>query len=140
MRVRTLVLIIIVALALPVAGVAVFSWLVLDPPFCGTPPTHREEGRQEAFVRAHLPDASDFKWTVMDCDDNGQAYLSFSTRLTRDAASDAFLRDPACKISKEVDASPGDATCRSDNTNVSIYLDDSKGGINTHGELYPDQR
>lgn len=105
-QVLIFVLITVSALAVLVGGVVVAGYVLLANPFCAKPPTQEERHQQEAFVLAHLPDASDFEWTVMDCDDNGQAYLSFSTRLTRDAASAVFLRDPACKASTEVDASP----------------------------------
>ncbi len=135
-RVRTRVLIVIVALVLVLGGL-IFGWFVLENPSCAKPPTPQERSQQESFVIAHLPDAGDFECTVMDCDENGQAYLSFDTSLTRAASSAAFLRDPACRASTEADASPGDPTCRSGNTNVTIYL--TKDVLHADGELYLDQ-
>ncbi len=70
----------------------------------------------------------------MDCDDNGQVVLDFTTRQAGDAASQAFLRDPVCHPSTEPDASSGDANCRVGKLEVSIYLEDT-GAADTNGEL-----
>ena len=124
----------VVVLAALVGVLVLLGRYVLEDPTCAKPPTQQERTQQEAFVRTHLPDARDFEWTVMDCDDNGQASVDFTTRQRGSAASKAFLSDPACRASVEPDASPGDVTCTSGDFEVSIYLED-KGAIDTYGEL-----
>lgn len=104
--------------------------------FCASPPSERDKARQESFVRAHVADARDLEWTVMDCDDLGQAYLGFTTALAPEAAGGAFRQDTACSPSTEPDAGPADVICTSNGVRVSIYLE-PREDTQTHGELYP---
>lgn len=71
----------------------------------------------------------------MDCDDNGQVVLDFTTRQGGEAASGAFTRDPACHPSTEPDAALGDVNCRvGGKLEVAIYFEDP-GAADTNGEL-----
>lgn len=129
---RVLISVVIVAL-LVTAAVLCGRWFLSDTT-CGSPPTQQVRSQQEGFVKAHLPDAGQFEWTVMDCDDNGQIVLNFTTRTTGKAANAAFLRDPACRPSNEPDASAGDVDCQTGAVEVFIFLED-KGAIDTEGQL-----
>ena len=51
--------------------------------YCFRPPSQQEQGRQQAFVLAHLPDAREFEWETSDCDDEGLCVLSYTTALDR---------------------------------------------------------
>ena len=133
---RTLVLPIVIVLV-AVAGVSLVVARDVSHEFhCANPPTPQQRTEQESFVTAHLPDARDFKWTVMDCDDQGQAYLDFSSRRRGTDVSHAFLQDPTCRASAQPDASAGDVTCVSGGVAVSISFEDH-GAIDTHGQLSP---
>ena len=123
-----------VIVALLVTAIVLLGRWFLSDPTCGSPPTQPVRTQQEVFVKAHLTDARDFEWTIMDCDDNGQVVLDFTTRQTGKAASEAFLKDSVCRPSIEPDASTGDVECRTGKVEVSIYLED-KGAIDTDGEL-----
>ena len=107
--------------------------------FCASPPSQQERIRQESFVLAHVADARDLEWTVMDCDDAGQASLGFTTTLTPGAAGEAFRKDLACSPSTEPDAEPDDVICTSSGVRVSIYFE-PREDIQTHGELDPHQQ
>lgn len=61
-----------------------------------SPPSEPEMQVQEAFLRSHVSDASGLEWTVLDCDDHGDAYLAFTTALTSVAAREGFLTDASC--------------------------------------------
>ena len=129
---RVLVVVVVLAL-LGTAVVLLGRWFWSDAT-CQTPPSQQTRAEQEAFVSTHLPDAGDFRWTVMDCDDEGQVVLEFTTPETGDAASRAFVRDPACRSSTEPDAASGDVACRVGTLEVEIYLVDTGAAV-TDGEL-----
>lgn len=135
---RLTVTLIIAAVLAVTAGGIMLGRYILDDPMCARPPTPPRRVQLQAFVTAHLPDARNFDWTVSDCDENGQAYLDFTTRSTGHAASKAFLADPACATSREPDAEAGDVTCSANTTQISIYLEDT-GAIDTDVELAIDQ-
>ena len=128
------VLVVVVVLALLATAIVLLGRWFLDEATCQTPLTQETRTQQETFVRAHLPDAGDFQWMVMDCDDNGQVVLDFTTRQAGDAASQAFSRDPACHPSTEADADSGDVSCRVGKLEVAIYLEDT-GAADANGEL-----
>jgi hypothetical protein len=127
---------VVVVLALLGTTVVVLANHVIGGFFCASPPGEREKARQESFVRAHVADARHLEWTVMDCDDQGQAYLDFMTTLTPRAAGEAFRKDAACSRSTEPDAEPDDVTCTSNGVRVSIYFE-PREDTQTDGELYP---
>ncbi|WP_091186063.1 hypothetical protein [Microlunatus flavus] len=131
-------LVALLVIGLAIAGVVVILVRDVSQTYrCADPPSTQQRAEQEAFVSAHLPDASDFEWTVADCDDQGQASLTFTTRQRGTTATRAFLQDGACRASREPDASLGDVTCMSYGVTVFIYLEDH-GAIDTYGELSPD--
>jgi len=132
-RVRR-VLVVVVVLALLATAVVLLGRWFLSETTCQTPLSQEMRTQQETFVRAQLPDAGDFQWMVMDCDDNGQVVLDFTTRQAGDDASQAFSRDPACHPSTEPDAAPGDVNCRVGKLEVAIYLEDTGAAV-TNGEL-----
>lgn len=136
-RVRALAVALVVALL--VGAGLLLAERALEGTGCASPPTPQEREEQESFVRAHLGDARDFEWTVMDCDDLGQAYLDFTTRQRGSAASASFLQDPACSPSTEPAASSGDVVCTSGGTVVDLSFEDH-GAIETDGELAPRRR
>lgn len=128
----------IVVLVVAITGVvAIVGRDISRASRCADPPSPQQRADQEAFVTAHLPDARDFEWAIADCDDQGQASLSFTTRQRGTTATRAFLRDEGCRASEGPDTNWGDVTCMSNGLSVFIYLEDN-GSVDTHGELSPD--
>lgn len=104
---------------------------------CAKPPTQEERTQVASFLKVHVDDARDLDWTVMDCDDNGLAYLNFTTSMTPGRVSEAFLNDPACSPSNEQDADAfGDVTCRTGNGDVFMDTEPNTGTW-TKGALTP---
>ena len=89
---RKVSLLIVLVLVIAFGAVAGYFFQDLSP-FCTTPtePTAEEKQTQETFVLEHLPDARNLVWTIADCDDDGVAYLDFTTSLAPNEARDAFL-------------------------------------------------
>jgi hypothetical protein len=137
-RRATRVLIVVVVLGLLTTAAVVLARYVFGDGGCANPPTEQERRRLESFLVAHVADARDLGWTVMDCDDLGQAYLAFTTSKTPVEVSASFLADPACSRDTGPDASATDVTCRSGGTEVSIFTEPDTGTW-TRGELSPSQ-
>lgn len=132
-RARRVLVVVVVVAALGAAATLLGRWFLSDAT-CQTSLTEKTRSEQEAFVSAHLSDARDFAWRVMDCDDDGQVVLQFTTRQAGHLATQAFLLDPACHPSTEADAAPGDVGCRVGRLEVAVYLEDT-GAASTAGEL-----
>lgn len=102
---------------------------------CASPPTVSERAAQEVFVQARIPDASGLRWTVEDCDDFGQAYLSFQTKASVTEANEAFLSDPACSTLQ--DGSEDLVVCEVEGGSVTlVFYPSESNGDPTTGELY----
>lgn len=120
----------VLATGVLVGGVAAYRFVLNDIVNC-SPPSQDELRAQEAFVRAHLSNVSDVELGVLDCDDDGAGYVSFTTELSATVARAAFLADRACSLSTDPNGS--DVTCTS--AGVPVYLSFEEAGRLTDGEL-----
>lgn len=68
------------------------------------PAGQRKLAAQAKVVRDRLPDATDFEVQTYDCDCGGSAFLSFRSGMAPAAARAAFLSDPRCQPTNDVDA------------------------------------
>lgn len=114
----------------------VASWYAFTDVVDCSPPSQRELEAQQAFVEAHVSDASNFELGALDCDDNGAGYVYFTTGLTPAAAEATFLAEGSCSYSQVASNDRG-VVCTSDGVQVQLFfeaVDDKR----TDGELYMD--
>lgn len=109
----------------------------LDGSSCAQPPTQEERIQLESFLKAHVEDARDLEWTVMDCDDDGLAWLNFTTSMTPGRVEKAFLKDSACLPSRAGAATAfGNVTCHVGEINAILDTEPDTGTW-TEGTLTP---
>lgn len=72
-------------------------------------------------MKTHVSDARDFVWSVADCDDQGEAFLSFRTELAATVVSQSFLADPACSPSDADDAAENEVMCKAGAATSYLY-------------------
>ena len=132
-RQRRTVRIVYVVLIAAVLIIGAVSYRSVDDTFQCSPPSDAELKSQEAFVRAHVADASDIELGTADCDGYGHGYVSFTTRLTATSARDAVLADRSC--SPDDDAEEANAvSCTSGKFEVYVVFE-AAGTGKTTGEL-----
>ena len=101
-----------------------------DLTYCSRPPSQQEQGRQQAFVLAHIPDAERFEWGTADCDDQGASVLRYTTDLDLDAATETFRTDPHCSAPTDPNLDPATLICESGAVRVEIGFElDSDGQV-----------
>jgi hypothetical protein len=135
-RRRVLLALVVLAVVLPICGLlAAREWD--DLTYCSRPPDQQEQGRQQAFVLAHIPDAQGFEWETSDCDDQGVSVLSYRTDLDPDAATETFRADPHCSPPTRPDVPPETLVCESGAIRVEIgfELDDDRRCVGHLGWL-----
>ena len=124
----------VLASLLLLAGVALAANRFIDSVFDCSPPSQHDMQVQEAFLRSHVTDARGLEWTVADCDDQGEAWLEFSTALTPAAARDAFLTDPSCSPDLGPDADDQGVNCTSGDAEIYVFFEATSVAA-TSGEL-----
>lgn len=97
-------------------------------------PSDAELRAQEAFVRTHVSDARDFESGVLDCDDHGDGFVTFTTDLSPTAAGNALLRDAACRATPEDDGGAASLTCAYGDIEVRVFFEHNDSG-GTDGQL-----
>jgi hypothetical protein len=99
-----------------------------------SPPSASELQAQQAFVLAHVRDASDIEVCTTDCDDQGGGYVSFTTAMAPQAARNAFLADTSCSTYSGEDSEDIAVSCPAGTFEVYVFfLGVSQG--RTSGEL-----
>ena len=128
------------ALAVVVAGLLSAGVLVscrtVHAIFECSPPTQGELETQQAFVQAHVSDASEFELVAADCDDDGAGYVYFTTELAPRRAQDAFLANVDCSRYSDEGMDDIGVSCASGGIQVSVLFESTNG--KTRGELYMD--
>lgn len=130
----------VVAALLLAAGLLTAVWVVLQPfsnphlSYACSRPGQRALAEREDFVRAHLRDASGFEVATYDCEDTGDAYLTFSTGLAPTAARDAFLSERSCARLADEETGSAGLVCGSGRGAVYLYFGGASESTTT-GEL-----